>query len=234
MKKRKDSDLGERIRKYILNESDGPGSRIETEEQLARRFSVTRYQVRNVLNGLAHQGVISKSPRRGTFISEVNPKTISDYISLSYQVSNANLYEAIEARIVIELATIPLVVKRITPAQIAQMEDDVERMISNRLDPRVADAADMDFHATMLKSSGNQLLTSFNQVISRLFHQVEYRRKYWDPDTIERLALEHRGILEAIQDGDTELVIERLKKHLNYQRRIDQNEARNPTSEEPQ
>ncbi|MFA6732906.1 MAG: FCD domain-containing protein, partial [Sphaerochaeta sp.] len=208
--------------------------RVETEEQLAERFQVSRYQVRNVLNVLVQQGVITKTPRRGTFINHFDSDVISDAIKFNYQVSNFNLYESIEARIVIELASIPLVVKRITPNQIYELEMIVEKMRNNSSLPQVADEADLEFHAAMLRCSGNQLLNSFSQIIAQLFHQVDYRRKYWNTETIIRLADEHRQILEAIQDGDVDLSVSRLKKHLNYTNRIEMDGLRNQQKEEPE
>jgi DNA-binding GntR family transcriptional regulator len=84
----------------------------------------------------------------------------------------------------------------------------------------------------MLRSSGNQLLNSFSQIIAQLFHQVDYRRKYWNTETIIRLADEHRMILEAIQDGDVDLTVSRLKKHLNYTNRIEMDGARSQQKKE--
>jgi len=230
--RQKKMHLEEQLRKYILESTNGPGSRVETEEQLAARFQVTRYQIRSVLNVLAQQGVITKTPRRGTFINDFDTDAISDAIKFNYQVSNFNLYETIEARIVIELASIPLVVKRITPSQIYELETIVEKMHNNSSLPQVADEADLEFHAAMLRSSGNQLLNSFSQIIAQLFHQVEYRRKYWNTETIIRLADEHRMILEAIQDGDVDLTVSRLKKHLNYTNRIEMDGARSQQKKE--
>ncbi len=230
--RQKKMHLEEQLRKYILESTNGPGSRVETEEQLAARFQVTRYQIRSVLNVLAQQGVITKTPRRGTFINDFDTDTISDAIKFNYQVSNFNLYETIEARIVIELASIPLVVKRITPSQIYELETIVEKMHNNSSLPQVADEADLEFHAAMLRSSGNQLLNSFSQIIAQLFHQVDYRRKYWNTETIIRLADEHRMILEAIQDGDVDLTVSRLKKHLNYTNRIEMDGARSQQKKE--
>jgi len=230
--RQKKLQLEEQIRKYILESTNGPGSRVETEEQLAARFQVTRYQIRSVLNVLAQQGVITKTPRRGTFINDFDTDIISDAIKFNYQVSNFNLYETIEARIVIELASIPLVVKRITPSQIYELETIVEKMHNNSSLPQVADEADLEFHAAMLRSSGNQLLNSFSQIIAQLFHQVDYRRKYWNTETIIRLADEHRMILEAIQDGDVDLTVSRLKKHLNYTNRIEMDGARSQQKKE--
>jgi GntR family transcriptional regulator, transcriptional repressor for pyruvate dehydrogenase complex len=221
MSEKRDPALGEKIRAHILKTGGKPGGKIDTEEILAKKFKVSRYQIRNVLSSLVQQGIISKAPRRGTFINNFDPLAVTNNLKFSYQISNFNLYEYIEARIVIELATLPLVVKRITPKDIAGLEEAVERMLQCKSLSQKADEADLDFHAIMLHASGNQLLTSFNQVVSLLFHNAEYRKKYWDPDTIERLAGEHGAILEAIKAGDSDLAVSRLKDHLHYSQKIE-------------
>jgi GntR family transcriptional regulator, transcriptional repressor for pyruvate dehydrogenase complex len=226
MKNKEQQDLPELIRVHIVKNSSGPGSRIETEEQLAKRFNVTRYHIRNVLNSLAQQGIITKTPRKGTFINKIDTDAILNNLKFSYQVSNFNLYESIEARIVIELSTLPLVLKRITPSDIVNLEGCIKKMLINKNEPCIADAADLEFHAILLQASGNQLLNSFSKIITQLFHQVDYRQQYWNTETIERLAFEHRSILEAIQDDDLELATIRLKSHLNYKKRIELDEMR--------
>jgi GntR family galactonate operon transcriptional repressor len=206
-----------------LKHSGGPGSRIETEERLAKLFKVSRYHVRKVLTGMVQQGIITKAPRRGTIINTLNTEAITNNLMFNYQVTNANLYEAMEARIVIELSTIPLVVRRITPGELFTMDSCINKMLENKDHPQIADAADMEFHATMLKASRNNLLDSFTLIISQLFHKTDYRQKYWTAETIERLAREHRSILEAIQNGNTGQAVERLKQHLHYATRIEMN-----------
>jgi len=231
MKSNERKELEGKICSFILENSNGPGSKIDTETQLAKRFNVSRYQVRNVLNGLVQQGVITKTPGRGTVINKIDTKTISSNIGFNYRVSNLNLYESIEARIVIEVASIPLIVKRITPSRIVDLEACVKTMRDNKMKPQVADEADMNFHITLFKASGNQLLATFSQIVIQLFMQADYRQKYWNTQTIERLAEEHEAILSAIQDGDVELSIQRMKKHLDYTNRIVLNGLRNDSKE---
>jgi DNA-binding FadR family transcriptional regulator len=215
------SDLNDRIRKYILNSCRKPGEKIETEHELAAIFKVTRYQVRNVLGGLVQQGILSKSPRRGTVINNFDPAIVSNNLNFAYQISHSNLYEYMEARMVVELAAMPLIIKRITPAKIAEAEEIIMRMIRLRNDPPKADQADRDFHLLLLAACGNQLLASFSAVVSGLFHYVEYRRKYWTPSTITKLAEEHRGIIEAIKLGESNLAVRRMENHLHYRQKIE-------------
>jgi GntR family transcriptional repressor for pyruvate dehydrogenase complex len=214
-------DLGDRIRKYILNSGKKPGEKIETEHELAAIFKITRYKVRNVLNGLMQQGILSKAPRRGTFINHFDPAIVASNLNFAYQISNTNLYEYMEARMVVELAAMPLVIKRITPFQISAAEEIIDRMSQLKNDPPKADQADRDFHLLLLSACGNQLLASFSKVVSLLFHYAEYRKKYWSPSIISKLAEEHRGIIEAIKSGDLELTVKRMENHLHYRQKID-------------
>jgi GntR family transcriptional regulator, transcriptional repressor for pyruvate dehydrogenase complex len=219
------ADLSDRIRAHILEKGYTPGTRIETEKELAELFNVSRYKIRTILGALVQQGVLTKSPRRGTYVNEFDPVTASKDLWFQYQLGSYNLNEFIEARIVVEQAIVPLVVRRITPAQISGLQEAIDRMIEQKHTPKHADTADQDFHIRLIEASGNELLSSFSSVITLLFHQESYRSKYWNPDTVERLAREHQLILNAVVDGDEELALERHREHLSFRQRITRNQS---------
>ena len=214
------AELSERIRTHILDNGYTTGTKIETEEELAQLFSVSRYKIRTVLGALVQQGVLTKSPRRGTYVNEFNPLAAGENLLFQYRVGEFDLNEFIEARIVIEQAIIPLVIRRITPAQITKLNAAINQMIEKKHTPKQADAADREFHLRLIRAAGNELLASFSSVVTLLFHREEYRSKYWDPETVERLAHEHRRILDAIADGDEKLALQRHGEHLNMRRRV--------------
>ena len=214
------SELSERIRSHILDKGYTAGTKIETEEELAELFGVSRYKIRTVLGALVQQGVLTKSPRRGTYVNEFNPLAASENLLFQYRVREFDLNEFIEARIVIEQAIIPLVIRRITPVQITKLNEAINQMVERKYTPKQADAADQEFHLKLIRSAGNELLSSFSSVVTLLFHREEYRSRYWDPETVERLANEHRLILEAIADGDEKLTLQRHGEHLNIRGRV--------------
>jgi GntR family transcriptional regulator, transcriptional repressor for pyruvate dehydrogenase complex len=218
---RNGQQLDAAIRGHFLEKGYKPGTRIETEHELAAHFGVSRYKIRYVLNSLVQQGILAKTPRRGTFIRHFDEKMLADNLQFTYRISRLSLDGYIEARIVAELAVLPLVVRRATPTQIAQMEETIDRMLRNKDVPEDADKDDLEFHLLLLRACGNELLASFTTVLSRLFHDPEYRRKYWKPETITRLAHEHRQILDAIKLGDVDLAVERHKSHLHYKEKVE-------------
>lgn len=58
--------LGEEIRSGAVP----PGSRLPTEQQLARRFGVNRHTVRRALGALVQQGMVRVEQGRGAFVQE--------------------------------------------------------------------------------------------------------------------------------------------------------------------
>jgi GntR family galactonate operon transcriptional repressor len=218
-------ELGQKVRMYILEAGYKPDDKIETEEEMARKFRTSRYKIRMVFNALVQEGALSRSPRRGTFIKRFNPNTVIPSLGFSYRVSNYNIYELVEARIIVESAIIPLVVKRARPIHISAMETTVNQMYIQKNNPRKADKADRDFHLLLLRACGNELLASLTNVVSLLFDNTEYRSRYWSPDIIARLAQQHQEIINAIKAGNTEIAVERHKNHLHYKEKIQNSRA---------
>ena len=212
--------LTEQIRAYVFRDGRKPGDRIETEEELASTFDVSRHQVRRVLNTMVQQGLLTKTPRRGTFIRHFDPAIVATNLRSSFEVSDFAHSEYVEARLVIERAVLPLAVKRISPEQIKLMEKSIDRMLQLSHIPEQADEADRDFHMILLASCGNKILSSFSTIISMLFHDSTYRKQYWNPATISRLAREHRKILRAIAAGDTETALTLHEQHLHYRQKL--------------
>ena len=58
------------IRDEIASGALPPGQRIETEDQLSRRFGVNRHTVRRALASLAENGLLSIEQGRGTFVRD--------------------------------------------------------------------------------------------------------------------------------------------------------------------
>ena len=210
----------EQIRAYVFRDGRKPGSRIETEEQLAQKFAVSRHQIRRILSTMVQQGLLTKTPRRGTFIRHFDPEIVVANLKSSFEVSDFGLNDYIEARVVIERAVLPLAVKRISPEQLKLMEKCIDRMLNLADHPAQADEADRDFHMILLASCGNKILSSFSTVIAMLFHDSTYREQYWNPKTMSRLAMEHRKILDAIAKGDTEAALLLHEQHLHYRQRL--------------
>ncbi len=64
------------IREQIETKQLGYGDRIPTENELIRRFSVSRFTVRKAVEQLAKQGMLEQRRGSGTFVKNVNSKKV--------------------------------------------------------------------------------------------------------------------------------------------------------------
>jgi GntR family transcriptional regulator len=62
--------IADQLRDAIRSGRLAPGSQLPTEQELGERYNVSRNTVRLALAQLANEGMISTSPRRGTFVRD--------------------------------------------------------------------------------------------------------------------------------------------------------------------
>ena len=76
--------LHDSIRDDILNGTYRPGEKILTEEQLSKKYGVSRITVRNALETLARDNYLVRKRGAGTFISEQKfSRSISEDLSFT-------------------------------------------------------------------------------------------------------------------------------------------------------
>ena len=167
------TELYQRVRAHLIGLGLQPGDKIEPEIELAKRLGVSRHHIRQVLTAMVQGGILDRVPKRGTVIRAFDSSSLSDHIRFQFEVANFDVAEFKEARILVERAALPLTVRRITPSEIVQVEETIERMIEFQEQPEKADVYDRDFHVLLFRASGNRLLESFTR---RPGHPVPERR----------------------------------------------------------
>lgn len=210
------SGLFERIKAYLIESDLKPGDTIESEVDLAKRFGVSRHQIRNVLGSMVQAGIIERTPRRGTVIRNFDTGSLSSHIRFQFEVAQFDIAEFKEARILVERAILPLAVRRITASQLGKIEWAIDQMRKFRDEPEKADAFDKEFHLLLFQACGNDVLRAFSGVLTSLFQSADYRRKYWTSERIAQIAAEHAQILEAIRRGDSDGAVAAMDRHLGY------------------
>lgn len=204
--------LLEKLKQYLVSKPYRPGERIPTEMELAGRFGVSRGKIREATTALCLQGVLDKKARRGTVVKSLDPDSAGRDLLFRFSLSDVDPAEFHEARKVIERAIMPLTVRRITPVQLRELEELVNRMETRISEPTVADIADRDFHLLLLKACGNQALQTFGQVIQALFRE-QYRRKYWTAERLAAAVADHRRLLAALRDSDEAAAVDLITHH---------------------
>ena len=207
------------IREAIIAGELKGGDRI-LEQKWSIRLGIGQPTLREAMKELEHQGLLRKTPQRGTYVTELSP---DDYRRI------------LEVRIPLEAMAIARATRRLTPEAEKQLSAIVKSMSATVGDSDVKRFHDCDvlFHRTIWELCGNEYLQDVLETITfRLFVFSIVGRWPNNPDAVsERRAAiqQHVGILEGIRSGDAqhaqEVFIKQTVKYWNKQYGLDLNEA---------
>lgn len=185
-----------------------PGARV-TENELATKLGVSRTPVREALNRLEQDGLMTGRPRQG------------------YAVKDFDIHmfrEAFEIRELLDGHATELATAKITPAQkerLREMVRECERLAA-RPDRSSQDMFQelqigMDIHRTIARISGNEMLCGLlNGIIDKCQHYVWMELLRLDEWHVARD--EHHAIVEAICAGDAARAVELTRDHIRGSR----------------
>jgi DNA-binding GntR family transcriptional regulator len=175
------------------------GDRIN-ESALALKLGVSRAPIREACRTLEQTGLLRSEINRGFFVRQISMKEALDIYDL-----RAHL-----ARMAGRLAA-----SLITPAQLAEMDAMVARM------GEAAEANDVgryyplniEFHTRIVEIADNHKLTQSWPLLEDALHL--YRsRSFVLPGSLRASNYDHRAIVAALREGNTEGVEHLLSEHI--------------------
>jgi DNA-binding GntR family transcriptional regulator len=183
------------IKQNIISCKFPPGSLLN-EKDLVAEIGVSRTPIREALNRLEQEKLVTIVPQRGSFVTEITPQIIKDV----YQVR-----EMLE----------PCLVSRVTPLVTAEdlkgFRERFSRLVHG--DYEAAMAVDDDFHNFIVKASGNDYLIN---LMENLYVQNERIRAIMIrmPQRLGATVDEHQAVIEAMLAGDGVRAGEAMRSHI--------------------
>lgn len=214
--------VSDAIKAYIVNEHLAPGSQLPSERRLSELLAVSRNVVREGLSIMVAEGVITKKPGKGIFLSEIGEPALAQEGEEILEQERAR-YEAVrEARAVVELGAIGLIVGRISDADLEQLEQSVVKLEGKAQSGEMFLREDMQFHLTLLRAARNEFLLQWSPMVEEVMRVWAYQKVSLADafktglrrEDAARVAAEHRAILEAIRRRDVQQARALLKQHL--------------------
>ncbi|MCC7017380.1 MAG: GntR family transcriptional regulator [Rhodospirillales bacterium] len=184
----------------ILRGTYAPGDRLD-EQQLARRFKVSRTPVREALRHLASAGLIEMRRHQGAIVKQL---TIAELIEM-FQVM-AEL-EGLCAR---------LAARRIGAKERVRLRrfHDLCKECLGRSDHEKFFEANNDFHEVIFQASRNSFLIEQAAALRKRLNP--YRRYItYQPGRMIRSVNEHDLVVRAIEGGDSEAAHRLMRDHIN-------------------
>jgi GntR family transcriptional repressor for pyruvate dehydrogenase complex len=200
------------------------GARLPRELELAESFGVSRGVARECLRSLEERGLVRVKHGSGATVrpaSEwdmLNPDVIAAV--LGGEQGARLLGDYLECRRLLEIEAAGLAAQRATQADLVALAETLERMtaaaVQNAGGPSAEDRfhdADVAFHRAVIHATGNHALGRMTEPVHRALAAA--RRPLARPEhRLERSLPEHRRILAAIADRDSEAAREAMRDHL--------------------
>jgi DNA-binding GntR family transcriptional regulator len=175
----------------IVNGEFKPGDRI-VEGSLARQLGVAQSSLREALQELEHQGLVTKHDNRGTFVTVIAQEEIDQLYAVRKQLEP---FAASLAR------------ERITAEDSAELSELLEKMrqANDRRDLVELAHADLEFHEMIWHLSGNRWLERALRLVGPPLLALDYVGLYGAPTyDFERAYRQHEALLETLNSGTAE------------------------------
>ena len=193
------SVIARRLREAISSGVYAPGTRL-TEQDIAEQLNVSRGPLREAIQRLVQEGIVTSIPNRGAFVKDLDNQGIAD------------LYVA---RFACESAALRLLVANPDALQIDRLSELIDQL-KNALkesDWQLAGELDLAFHEALVVAASNpHLIRMFDTLkVETMLCLARMGPQY--PEE-EMLADEHESLLRAIKSGDIDEAISELRGHM--------------------
>ncbi|MGH1360766.1 MAG: FadR/GntR family transcriptional regulator [Burkholderiaceae bacterium] len=225
------------LRRQILEGTVKPGDQLPTEPMLIKAFGVSRTVIREAIAALGADGLVQSRHGVGVFVLE--PAAKGDDLDL-FKVDNnrmSSVIEALELRAGVEIEAAGLAAQRRSPAQEAKIAEAFEALRSAVQQQQPSAKADLLFHSAIAEATNNVCFQTFLEFVAQQTILSEENMGHGGDAAKElrqttNFIEEHRQIMTAITEQNSELAREAMRQHLGTSRerisRLNRQRAQNP------
>jgi DNA-binding GntR family transcriptional regulator len=184
------------LREMILSGQLRAGERIN-EVETAAALGISRAPLREAIQTLANEGLVTAVPNRGTFVRSFSEDELAD------------LYEL---RIALELRALALASERASPADLSELEAMLSET-SDRMGTEPAYPEELDFHLRLVALSRSAEIEIAAHSVNQRIRLARLRSGH-EPHRARQAFDEHREIVAMLSARDLDRATELLMQHL--------------------
>ena len=215
--------IAESIRGAIADGSLKADDRLPTEEELARRFEVSRPTIREALKRLAAQNLIRsrRGPAGGTFVNRPDREevgsTLATALALLVGLGEFGLPDVLEARDELEVVCARLAAERREDAELAIMAKEIEVQTDAALSDEDFCASDVRFHRALVDSTHNPVIQFVMFAVIEALQPIENMVVVRFRDR-QAIVAQHQRLFQAVKARDAAAAIAAISEQMTYLR----------------
>lgn len=202
----------EQIKEMIASERLRPGDRLPNESELAESFGISRLSVREATKALEYLGIVEAKTGVGLTVGQIDLERVTEHLGFHPALHRADPLQLIDTRVIIETGVLPHVARRMAEdsSTYDRLRSVADRFGSARKLQTWIDL-DIEFHRTLLESSGLAPLVAFGDLLHVFFQKFResIKKAEWQAG-----AESHLQIIDALRDGDVAAADNELRQHI--------------------
>jgi GntR family transcriptional repressor for pyruvate dehydrogenase complex len=208
--------ITQQIRSAILERKLQPGDRLPNERDLAERFGVSRVTVRDALRTLEAAGLleIRLGASGGPYVTAPSARLVGEGISNMLVMSAVEPDQIAEARLILELGTVSLVVERATDQEVEELRELAKQGASALEAGEYHRGLSRDFHALLARLAHNEAIELVTETFAGPLSMHAVREREPTEMSQRRTVDEHLALVEAIADRDADRAQQIMTAHL--------------------
>ena len=185
------------LRGRVLDGGFAPGTALR-EVALSEEFGVGRHTLRAALGVLTHEGLVVREPHRGVFVPQLSTDDVRDlfFFRTALEVEAAR----------------SLTSRQVVPEEALERLRDMESLPKDVAWSTVVDS-DLALHEAIVAAVGSpRLIAAYRNQAAEIRLCISQLRPFYGlPD---KLAAEHRLLLDAILSADSDVAEAQVRSHL--------------------
>lgn len=204
------------IKQMILDGELAPGDRLPPEKELSERLGLSRSSLREAVKALEMIRVLDVRRGDGTYVTSLEPRLLLEALSFVIDLhDNHSVLEIFAVRRILEPAAAAQAAMHATTDQLGHLHELLDAAgATEPVDVAMLVENDLRFHQSIAEASGNEYLSRLVESMSSETVRARIWRGITQRGATDRTIEEHRGILDAIEQGDAELARARTLTHI--------------------
>lgn len=212
-KERVSRQVFDQLKEQIVKGKWPAGTKLPSENELAKQLNVSRVSVRSALHMLSALGLLETRHGEGTYVRELSGDLYFNALCPLLALSRTNIFDVLEYRRVMDPGAVVLATERATEEDLAELERIYHQMEEYTVDYKAFARADLEFHLTIAKATRNPIFIKVNTIIRDILNASM-------EGIVRALGIRdglhyHRQILQALRDKDAVKAEGLMREHVD-------------------